>query len=214
MEFRILGPLEAADDEGAVALGPTKQRALLAVLLLHRGEVVPSERLIEELWGGRAPATAAKSVQVYVSQLRKALGERLVTRGGGYVLELEPRSLDLDRFQALAGDGQQLLAQGDANRAAELLRAAPAPGVTSACRFPLRAVRADGDSTSGGAPPRRSRGPDRGGSRARPAHDTRRRARGACPGAPATRASACAADARSLPFGPAGRGARELPAGA
>ncbi|HET8652557.1 MAG TPA: BTAD domain-containing putative transcriptional regulator, partial [Gaiellaceae bacterium] len=107
-----------------MALGPAKQRALLAVLLLHRGEVVPSERLIEELWSGRAPATAAKSVQVYVSQLRKALGDRLVTRGGGYVLELEPGSLDLDRFQALAGEGQELLTRGDVKRAAELLGAA------------------------------------------------------------------------------------------
>ena len=124
VEFRILGPLEAADAEGVVALGPTKQRALLAVLLLHRGEVVPSERLIEELWAGRAPTTAAKSVQVYVSQLRKTLGERLVTRGGGYVLEVEPGSLDLDRFQALAGQAQELLTEGEAERAAELLRAA------------------------------------------------------------------------------------------
>ncbi|MBA2360258.1 MAG: winged helix-turn-helix domain-containing protein, partial [Actinobacteria bacterium] len=86
--------------------------------------VVPSERLIEELWGGRAPATAAKSVQVYVSQLRKTLGDRLVTRSGGYMLELEPGALDLDRFQALAGEGRELLARGEARRAAELLGAA------------------------------------------------------------------------------------------
>jgi DNA-binding SARP family transcriptional activator len=75
MEFRILGPLEVLDDEGrTVALGGSKQRALLALLLLHRGETLGTERLIDELWGERPPATAAKSVQVHVSRLRKALG--------------------------------------------------------------------------------------------------------------------------------------------
>ena len=185
VEFRILGPLEAADDEGAVALGPTKQRALLAVLLLHRRG--RSQRAADRgALGRRAPATAAKSVQVYVSQLRKALDERLVTRGGGYVLELEPGSLDLDRFQALAGDGQQLLAQGDANRAAELLRAAPAHG-PAAVDFRYEPFAQTEIQRLEELRLAASRGPDRGGSRARPAHDTRRRGRGACPGAPATR---------------------------
>ena len=68
-------------------VGAPKVRALLAVLLLHRGEVVSIDRLIDALWGERAPATAAKTVQVYVSNLRKALGDGLlVTRGRGYVL--------------------------------------------------------------------------------------------------------------------------------
>ena len=68
-------------------------RALLAVLLLHRGEVVSTDRLIDALWGERASATAAKTVQVYVSNLRKALGDGvLVTRGHGYVLQTEARS--------------------------------------------------------------------------------------------------------------------------
>ena len=77
MEFRILGPLEVVEGDRVVALGSGKARALLAVLLLHANEVVPSERLIDELWGESAPATVAKSVQVYVSHLRRAL------RGGG-----------------------------------------------------------------------------------------------------------------------------------
>ena len=73
MEFRILGPLEVVDENGPVALGPPKQRALLAILLLHRNEAVSAERLIDLLWGGRPPETAHKGLQIYVSQLRKAL---------------------------------------------------------------------------------------------------------------------------------------------
>ena len=74
MEIRILGPLEVARDGEPLVLGAVQQRALLAVLVLHRGEVVSTDRLVDELWGERAPAAAAKTVQVYVSHLRKALG--------------------------------------------------------------------------------------------------------------------------------------------
>jgi hypothetical protein len=96
MRFGILGPFVVADDQGReLALGGPKQRAVLAILLLHAGEVVPSDRLIEGLWGGRAPATAAKTIQVYVSNLRKALGDPVpLTQGGGYALDTRPR-LDL-----------------------------------------------------------------------------------------------------------------------
>lgn len=125
MEFRILGPLEVHGPDGPVALGGAKQRALLALLLLRRGEVVSSDTLIDELWGERPPATAAKSVQVYVSHLRKALRDGLLeTRGRGYALRLEPEQLDLDRFERLLEQGTDLLAAGDARRAAETLRAA------------------------------------------------------------------------------------------
>ena len=75
IEFRILGPLEVVENGRPVIVGAPKVRALLAVLLLHRGEVVSTDRLIDALWGERAPATAAKTVQVYVSNLRKALGD-------------------------------------------------------------------------------------------------------------------------------------------
>ena len=75
MEFRILGPLEALDGGRVVGLGGTRQRALLAVFLLHRGETLSTDRLIDELWGESPPATATKSVQVYISRLRKALAE-------------------------------------------------------------------------------------------------------------------------------------------
>lgn len=73
MEFRILGPLEVVDEAGAVTLGTAKERVVLGVLLLHAGEVVSRERLIDEVWGESPPATARKAVNVYVSQLRKAL---------------------------------------------------------------------------------------------------------------------------------------------
>jgi DNA-binding SARP family transcriptional activator len=128
MEFRILGPLEAFDGARSLPLGAAKQRALLAVLLLQRNEVVSCDRLVDELWGEDPPETAAKVVQVYVSQLRKALGEneRLVTRSPGYLLRVEPRELDVERFEALFEEGRRALAAGDARRAAPTLRDAMA----------------------------------------------------------------------------------------
>ena len=96
MEFRILGPLEAVVDGRAVAPDASKPRALRALLLLRANEVVPTDRLIEELWSGRPPATAGKVLQTYVSHLRKALGgDVLVTRPTGYELRVEPGALDL-----------------------------------------------------------------------------------------------------------------------
>ena len=82
VEFRILGPLEIVEHGRPVLLGAPKVRALLAVLLLHRGEVVSTDRLINALWGERAPATGAKTVQVYVSNLRKALAMLCSSRAG------------------------------------------------------------------------------------------------------------------------------------
>jgi DNA-binding SARP family transcriptional activator len=122
LEFRILGPLEVTEHDRPVALGGPRQRALLAILLLHRREVVSIDRLIDELWGERPPATAAKTLQVYVSHLRKALGNgALVTRGGGYVLTAEPEQVDEERFGDLAAEAGQRLADDDAKGARELL---------------------------------------------------------------------------------------------
>jgi len=121
----MLGPFEVVDDERSLALGGPKQRALLAVLLLHRREVVLSDRLIDELWGGRPPATAGKTLRVYVSNLRKALGDGvLATRGRGYVLAPVPDQVDLDRFERLAAEGRDLLERGAARAARERLRGA------------------------------------------------------------------------------------------
>jgi len=118
MEIHILGPLEASEDGQSLDLGPPKQRALLALLVLHRNE-------IDELWAGRPPAAAGKSVQVYVSQLRKTLGaDAIESRAGGYRLNL---AADVDRFDRLAEEGRDLLHRGEPRRAAEVLREALSP---------------------------------------------------------------------------------------
>jgi DNA-binding SARP family transcriptional activator len=100
--FRILGPLSVLDGEHEVVLGGLKQRSLLALLLVHRNETISLDRLTDLLWGERPPDTAAKTIQVYVSRLRRALGDdRIETRGHGYVLRVGEDELDLDRFEAL-----------------------------------------------------------------------------------------------------------------
>ena len=75
-----------------VTVGGARQRALLAVLLLHAGETLSGDRLVDELWGDRPPPTAAKTVQVYISRLRRALGDggMIATREHGYELQLDP----------------------------------------------------------------------------------------------------------------------------
>ncbi|MEY2534988.1 MAG: hypothetical protein QOF29_2898 [bacterium] len=132
MEFRILGPLEVVDGERVVAIGAGKQRALLAVLLLHANEVVTSERLIDKLWDDGPPPTAAKSIHVYVSQIRKAMRNGgpsqhddagvLLTQAGGYVLRVEPREFDVRCFERAVEDGRLALGRNEPERAAERLR--------------------------------------------------------------------------------------------
>jgi DNA-binding SARP family transcriptional activator len=126
MEFRILGPVEVIDDGRTLDLGGARQRALLAVLLLHRREPVSSDRLIEDVYGDRAPPSAAKSLQAHVSRLRKALGGdgRVLTRGGGYVLEAKTDEVDADRFAALLEQGRRALGAGDAEAALSSLATA------------------------------------------------------------------------------------------
>jgi DNA-binding SARP family transcriptional activator len=123
MRFGILGPFEVADDQGReVALGGLKQRSVLAILLLRAGEVVSRDRLIDELWGEHAPPTAAKTIQVYVSNLRKALRDGLlITRGRGYVLQTDRSEVDALRFEGLAARGRRALQDGNASYARELL---------------------------------------------------------------------------------------------
>jgi class 3 adenylate cyclase len=107
MEFRILGPVEVVEDGLPLALGKGKQRALLAILLLHPNEVVSADRLIDELWGEQPPPTAHTALQGYVSQLRKLLGaERLETVIPGYRLRVEPGELDRERFERLSGEAR------------------------------------------------------------------------------------------------------------
>ena len=117
-EVRLLGPIEAVRDGEPVSLGGPKPRTLLTVLALDRGRVVSVDRLVEALWPGDAPETAPHAIQVYVSQLRKALGPVIATRAPGYVLELEPDDVDVHRFAHLAEEGRVAL-QGDDTAAAE-----------------------------------------------------------------------------------------------
>ena len=102
LDFRVLGPLEIAGAEGAAPLARGKLRAALAVLLIHANEVVTTDRLIEQVWGEHRPATATKSVHVYISQLRSYLGaDAILTRPAGYELRVQPGQLDLHRFEQL-----------------------------------------------------------------------------------------------------------------
>jgi DNA-binding SARP family transcriptional activator/streptogramin lyase len=124
LEVRILGPLEVWAEGRQVELGTGRQRSLLALLVLHRGEVLSTDRLIDELWAGEAPATAAKVLQNLVSQLRRSLGEgAIVTRPPGYVLQLADEDLDAARFERFAAEGREAL-DGDPKKAGERLREA------------------------------------------------------------------------------------------
>ena len=115
MEFRLLGPLEVWEDGRPLSLGGTKQRALLGILLLRANEVVSRDVLVDELWGDRPPASAAHSVEAYVSRLRKTLhadraGEPiLVTRPPGYMLRAGFEDVDLHRYERLLEEGRRAL---------------------------------------------------------------------------------------------------------
>jgi predicted ATPase/DNA-binding SARP family transcriptional activator len=126
MEFRILGPLEVRGDDGRpLKLGGQKPRGILAVLLCRPNQVVSTTTLIDELWGGRPPETAANMVQIYVSRLRKQLSaDALVTATPGYLLRVEPDKLDAARFEQLVVEGRQALKASAPDRAAETLREA------------------------------------------------------------------------------------------
>jgi DNA-binding SARP family transcriptional activator len=122
MEFRLLGPLEVIEQDRLLALGGGRQRSLFGALLLHANEVVSIDRLIDALWGPAPPLTAAKSIQVYVSKLRKELGEgRLVTRAPGYVLKVDRSELDLGRFERLLGEARSAHPRDAAQKLREAL---------------------------------------------------------------------------------------------
>ena len=108
MEFRLLGRLEVGESDRAIEIAGSKQRALLAILLLNANRVVSTDRLIDDLWEDEPPETATKALQVHVSQLRKLLGPgRLVTRRPGYLLEVAEGHLDLDRFEGLLREARE-----------------------------------------------------------------------------------------------------------
>jgi len=131
VEYRILGSLEVASDGAKPDLGSPKQRALLAVLILHANEIVPTDRLIDLLWEERPPRTAGHSIQIYVSELRKAIAPLtrdrvIVTRSPGYRLEAEPDTIDARRFERLLEEATTALRGGDPNGGTTKLREAMA----------------------------------------------------------------------------------------
>jgi class 3 adenylate cyclase/tetratricopeptide (TPR) repeat protein len=125
MEYRVLGSLEVLDGSGQrVPLGGTRQQTVLGSLLLRAGRTVPLARLVDELWD-QPPETAAKTVQVYVSRLRRLLSPGAIeSRAGGYALLIDGDRLDLTQFERLADEGRTALSAAECERAASLLRQA------------------------------------------------------------------------------------------
>ena len=109
IRYLILGPLEVREGETEIELRGGQQRKLLAILLLHAGEAVSSDRLIDELWHGEPPDTAAKALQGYVSSLRKQLGQESVeTIAAGYRLDMAGADVDARRFEDLVAEARNL----------------------------------------------------------------------------------------------------------
>ena len=133
MEFRVLGVLEALDAGLPVSLGGPKQRSVLAMLLLDANRSVSTDRLVDGLWGDEPPQRAAATLQVYVSNLRKALEPDrspraeptvLLTQAPGYVLAVDPEQVDLFRFERLVSVARSLASHGCVAGAAVLFREA------------------------------------------------------------------------------------------
>ena len=122
----LLGPVQVVRAGREVRLGGPRPRAVLALLVLEAGRVVPAGRLVEEVWRGSPPPGAAKTLRSYVSRLRALLspGATLAARGGGYVLGLDPDLVDAVRFERLVGAGQAALGGGEAAAAAGRFRQA------------------------------------------------------------------------------------------
>ncbi|GAA5049064.1 DNA-binding SARP family transcriptional activator [Thermocatellispora tengchongensis] len=117
----VLGPLEVRVAGRKAVIGAPKQRLLLTIMLCRVNMVVPSAQLIDALWGEFPPRTARKNLQVYVSSLRKIVGDRIDFQGWGYCFHAQPDELDLLRFHALARAGRNAIRSGDLTTAAEFL---------------------------------------------------------------------------------------------
>lgn len=123
MRFRVLGPVTVQRQASPVVLHGPKQEQLLALLLSRANVRVGAETLVDELWGSDPPATAREMVSWHIHQLRKSLGEadRVTRRGHAYLLRVEPGELDADLFERRCGEGLDVAATGDDERAAQLL---------------------------------------------------------------------------------------------
>ena len=216
MEFRVLGPLEVRVGERVLPLTGARQRTVLAFLLLRAGDVVSSDRLIDELWAERPPRSGIDALQVCVSRLRKVLPEgTVVTEARGYRLAVSGEQIDAGRFERLAGEGRAALADGDPKRSALLLREAldlwNGPALADFAYEPF----AQGEI----ARLEELRSSRAGGARGGRAwvwafRRAGRRARGAHPRSSAARAAARAADAGPVSLRPSGGGSGGIPGGA
>lgn len=130
LRFEILGPLRARQDELEIDLGPAKQRAVLAVLLIHANKPVPSARIVEEVWGDERPENGVNVVQKYVAGLRRVLeperparspGQLLTLTNAGYLLRVGADCLDVDEFHALVGQARAARAESSLVEASRLL---------------------------------------------------------------------------------------------
>ena len=121
----MLGPVRADTGNGVVVLSAAKERSVLAVLALHAGSVVSPEALIDALWGDAPPATARKTLQTYVSNIRRVLGAEVVgTDPNGYALHVERDAVDVLRFRSLVRDGEDALRAGATEHARQALATA------------------------------------------------------------------------------------------
>ena len=177
MDFHILGPLEVRDDRGELSLGGGKQRALLALLLIHPNESLSTDRLIDELWGEQPPPTAAKILQNYVSQLRRVVGRRPSADAGARLRAPCRAGRARRRPLQAAVRGRETGAgcRRPGARVAAAARRARAVARLAARRLRLRAVRPRRDRPARGASPERADRADRRRSRARPARRPDRR---------------------------------------
>jgi predicted ATPase/DNA-binding SARP family transcriptional activator len=129
MRIGLLGGLEVLDDdERELPVAGAKLRALIAVLALHAGRVVPTEQLVDALWGESPPTAVRNGLQGLASKLRRALGasDLVAMRGEGYALELPADAVDVHRYEQLVASGREAAADGDLGRAAERLAEADA----------------------------------------------------------------------------------------
>lgn len=123
MRFLILGPLEVRSDDGRpVRVRASKQRMLLAMLLLHANATVTDQALVDAIWEAEPPPSAIANLRTYASAVRRLLsagsagaatGARLLTQAGGYLLEVDPERLDLLRWRRLVDRGTAAYRRGD-----------------------------------------------------------------------------------------------------